>query len=60
MQPVPRMEGGHHEPNLDSRKPKDSVCTPEGCLFLKVPVARATHVGPSTVSKKTLPGDTGL
>ena len=32
----------------------------EGCLFLKAPVARATHVGPSTVSKKTLPGDTGL
>ena len=60
MQLVSWMEGCHHEPNLDSRKPKDSVCTPEGCLFLQDPIARATHVGPSTVSKKTLPGDTGL
>ena len=56
MQPVSWMEGCHHEPNLDSRKPKDSVCTPEGCLFLQDPIARATHVGPSTVSKKTTRG----
>ena len=57
---VPWMEGHHHEPKQDSIKFKDRVCAPEGCLFLEDLVARATHVGPSTVSKKTLPGDTGL
>ena len=48
---VPWMEGRHHEPKQDSIKFKDSVCAPEGCLFLEVPVVRATHVGPSSVSK---------
>ena len=53
---VPWMEGRHHEPKQDSIKFKDSVCAPEGYLFLEDPVARATHVGPSTVSKKTTRG----
>ena len=56
MQPVPWMEGHHHEPKQDSIKFKDRVCAPEGCLFLEDLVARATHVGPSTVSKKTTRG----
>lgn len=50
------MEGHHHELNCDSRKPKDSVYTPAGCLFLEAPMARATHVGPSALSKKTTKG----
>ena len=57
---VPWMEGHHHEPKQDSIKFKDSVCVPEGYLFLEDPVARTTHVGPSTVSKRTLLVDTGL
>ena len=50
------MEGRHHEPKQDSIKYKDRVCAPEIYLFLEDPVARATHVGPSTVSKKTTRG----
>ena len=57
---VPWMEGHHHKPKQDSIKFKDRVCAPEGCLFLRALVARATHVGPLTVSKKILPGETGL
>ena len=53
---VPWMEGRHHEPKQDSIKFKDRVCAPEGCLLLKDLVARATHVGPSAVSKKTTRG----
>ena len=53
---VPWMEGYHHEPKQDSIKFKELACGPEGCLFLKDPVARATHVRPSTVSKKTTRG----
>ena len=53
---VPWMGERHHEPKQDSIKFKDSVCVPEGYLFLEDPVARATHVGPSTVSKKTTRG----
>ena len=53
---APWMEGHHHEPKQDSIKFKDRVCAPEGCLFLEDLVARATHVGPSTVSKKTTRG----
>ena len=53
---VPWMEGHHHEPKQDSIKFKDRVCAPEGCLFLEDLVARATHVGPSTISKKTTRG----
>ena len=53
---VPWMEGHHHEPKQDSIKLKDRVCAPEGCLLLKDRVARATHVGPSTVSKKSTRG----
>ena len=53
---VPWMEGHHHEPKQDSIKFKVRVCASEGCLFLEDLVARATHVGPSTVSKKTTRG----
>ena len=53
---VPWMGGRHHEPKQDSIKFKDRACAPEGCLLLKDRVARATHVGPSTVSKKTTRG----
>ena len=53
---VPWMGGRHHEPEQDSIKFKDRACAPEGCLLLKDRVARATHVGPSTVSKKTTRG----
>ena len=53
---VPWMEGHHHEPKQDSIKYKDRVYAPEIYLFLEDPVARATHVGPSTVSKKTTRG----
>ena len=53
---VPWMGGRHHEPKQDSIKLKDRVCAPEGCLLLKDRVARATHVGPSTVSKKSTRG----
>ena len=53
---VPWMEGHHHEPKQDSIKFKDRVCAPEGGLFLEDRVGRATHVGPSTVSKKTTRG----
>ena len=53
---VPWMEGRYHEPKQDSIKFKDRVCAPEGCLLLEDRVARATHVGPSTVSKKTTRG----
>ena len=53
---VPWMEGRYHEPKQDSIKFKDRACAPEGCLLLKDRVARATHVGPSAVSKKTTRG----
>ena len=56
---VPWMEGRHHEPKHDSIKFKDSVCAPEGCLLLEVPVARAPMLG-HQVSPRKLPGDTGL
>ena len=59
MQPLPWMKGHHHEPKRDSRKPKDSVCTPEGCLFPKAPVARATHVGLSLSPRKLYQGTLG-
>ena len=56
---VPWMGGRHHEPKQDSIKFKDSVCAPEGYLFLKYPVARATQLG-HQLSPRKLPGDIGL